>query len=115
MRESFEYPLFVFTVHLIISDEPEMAALESCNGVFLADDPAATYCEGREAYMVFRKKQLSYGVVAHECLHAVNFMLDAMGHIGSVKDDEVVAYCLDDLVNRVHMAIDAEGIYIGTE
>jgi hypothetical protein len=49
-------------------------------------------------------KELSPGVLAHEVLHAGNFILGDVGCVASFVDDEQVAYHLGYIINRVERA-----------
>lgn len=94
---------------------PEKDAYAACGQAFGAEDPGVTFCnDGREAWIVLRQNGLKFGVIAHEALHAVNFMFKCIGHVGSPTDDEITAYYLEDLVDQIHAAIEEEGILVST-
>jgi hypothetical protein len=45
------------------------------------------------------------GIVSHECLHATNYILSYVGHIGGLEDDEAQAYLLGYLVECIHQKL----------
>lgn len=42
------------------------------------------------------------GVIAHECLHAVGWIMDMKGCRHDIENDEPYAYLLEWMVNQVH-------------
>jgi hypothetical protein len=52
--------------------------------------------------MAFSSNRPSSGVMAHEALHFVNFVLDDLGNKASFDDDEKQAYFLQWTVNHLH-------------
>lgn len=45
------------------------------------------------------------GVIAHEALHAANYILSDVGAQGSYEDDECQAYLLGYLVQHIHSGL----------
>ena len=55
--------------------------------------------------MMFRDEYPSWGVIAHECLHTMNFILNRAGHTPDRLKDEPDAYLLEFLVEAVGQAL----------
>jgi len=47
------------------------------------------------------------GVLAHECFHAIYFLLDKIGITIDGSSDELVAYMLEYLTNEIHKKLKA--------
>lgn len=99
-----EFPVFSgFTVvverasdiEIAISQYPQMAHMAKDND----DADAVTLFDGAHTCYIFLKPAADPGAIAHEAWHAVLRMLTTMGVEG---DNEVVAYHLGYLVNKIH-------------
>lgn len=67
------------------------------------DPPAAggsTYNTGSHVVIYLTSK--THGTVAHECLHAANYISQNIGHKADEDNDEVIAYILGYLVEVIH-------------
>lgn len=53
-------------------------------------------------WCILLSEKITPGVIAHECLHVVNYILGDSGVEVSVTNDEAQAYLLTWLVNKVH-------------
>jgi len=53
-------------------------------------------------YLLFEGDLLSPGILAHECLHTTNAILDSSGVDCSYDNDEACAYLLQYLVDEVY-------------
>ena len=59
--------------------------------------PGVTYT--LTVIMLYIKKDISPGIIAHESLHAVNFITSHL----RIQDEETQAYLLDYIVNKQHL------------
>lgn len=71
---------------------------ESYGGIFFSKNKNGN----RDYYMAFRKRDVTPGLIAHECLHFVNDVFLDLGIFYSLKDDEPQAYLLLWAVNKCH-------------
>jgi hypothetical protein len=71
----------------------------------IRDDPdkyeAVTANRGNMVVMLFRQNPTP-GVIAHEAVHAVNYIFQNIGQSLCVKNDETQAYLTEFIVNKVH-------------
>lgn len=76
-------------------------------------EPDST-CEGRTlnnmdtgtTVILFRDKHPKAGVIAHECLHTMNFILERCGVTPARMNDEADAYLLQFLIEAVNVAVE---------
>lgn len=57
-----------------------------------------TYYGNVPCILIWVKNKRNYAAIAHECLHAVNFVFDHVGVKPSYRNDEPQAYFLSELV-----------------
>jgi hypothetical protein len=62
---------------------------------------AVTLSDGDMTSYVFIKPGSTYGTIAHEALHAVNYMMKKLGINGDEDNDENTAYHLGFVVNHI--------------
>jgi hypothetical protein len=62
--------------------------------------------------LLFQAKAITYGIIAHECLHAVNMIFNAINYRPRMDNDESQTYALEYLVDWVVAAILEEGLAI---
>lgn len=62
---------------------------------------AVTLSDGDMTSYVFIKPGSTYGTIAHEALHAVNYMMKKLGINGNEDNDENTAYHLGFVVNHI--------------
>lgn len=112
MRAETGYAVFDFQIVLVV-DKDLVSAVWAENGQEMdPETPGVTFHEGRKATIFLKEDELTCGVIAHECLHAVNFMHQCTGHKGAPEDDEFTAYMLEDLVDWVHERLQEEGCFV---
>jgi hypothetical protein len=62
---------------------------------------AVTLSDGDMTSYIFIKPGSTYGTIAHEALHAVNYMMKKVGVNGDESNDENTAYHLGFVVNHI--------------
>jgi hypothetical protein len=62
---------------------------------------AVTLSDGDMTSYIFIKPGSTYGTIAHEALHAVNYMMKKLGINGDENNDENTAYHLGFVVNHI--------------
>jgi hypothetical protein len=62
---------------------------------------AVTLSDGDMTCYIFIKPGSTYGTIAHEALHAVNYMMKKLGINGDEDNDENTAYHLGFVVNHI--------------
>lgn len=112
MKAETGYTVFAFTVSLVVEKNIVNAVWAELGQELDPETPGVTFCENRKASIFLKKGELTYGLIAHECLHAINFMHQATGHKGTPDDDEFTAYMLEDLVGWVHKELKAGGCVV---
>lgn len=104
--EPYDYRLIIATIETekqgkeLVSkfgiDEPSINRL---GGVYTVLN------EGWKTILVFlnfnAKQTITYGMVAHECLHIVDTVCTTIGHDYDVDNNETMAYLLEYLVDKV--------------
>jgi hypothetical protein len=63
-------------------------------------------------YIIAFSKKTSYGVIAHESLHAVSYIFDFHGIVMDCKNDEPIAYLLEWVVEECHKFIKVKNFTI---
>lgn len=71
------------------------------SGRYLARCAFAGHREGVPFFCVIHSKTSAMSVVAHEAVHAANFILDGMGCVADFDNDEVQAYIVQYILEAV--------------
>lgn len=86
--------------------------LKYCKEVWdVDDDKSISYGEcfklddHDQAIIIWVQDATRGDLISHECLHATNYTLDAIGAIASFKNDEVQAYMIQELYRECCGAI----------
>lgn len=58
--------------------------------------------KGRKVLIIWVENKKHHDVIAHECLHAANFLLNFVGVVPSFENDEAQAYLLGELVRKAY-------------
>ena len=67
--------------------------------------------KGKEGLVIIlNPKKLTHGSVAHEALHAADFLADDRGFVPDFNNDEPVAYLIAWIVDEVYHALEKKNI-----
>lgn len=56
------------------------------------------------------KANITHGIIAHEAIHAVNFIAEQVGMQHDIVNDEPFAYLTEWIVDQVYKSIDKNGL-----
>jgi|SRR5690606_3786968 len=66
----------------------------------------------RVLIFISKKDKLTHGIIAHEALHATNFILDCIGYQFNPRDDEAICYLHTWVVDEIYKLIKKTNIEI---
>lgn len=97
----FDVPIFNKTVYFYCSDDVDACCLRA-TGDFIDKkcDAGMTVCKDGEVYVFVFKEHENDSTVAHECLHAANYIIDLCGMQVDACNDELQAYLMGWLVEQ---------------
>jgi len=104
--------VYGFSVHICVSSNVNDTAFGECEGEIQCREGAATFHRGSDAWIVLREDGFTYGILAHEALHAANYMMVYIGAQPSTQDDEVVAYHTEYIIDQAIEWMSKENIWI---
>lgn len=91
----------IFTGNIKIVSEKEWLKVFPNDEIHPLDNGYCSTANG-ELYIWMNEKTKTVGTLAHECLHAVNRILDSKGMTATISDDETQAYLLAWLVDKLY-------------
>lgn len=112
LKKTISFPIFAFDVHVCVSSNLPLDSLKVCAGEIDPESPGVTFYTGRESWIFLKEGEFTYGILAHEALHAVNAAMDCIGATPSAKDDEVVAYHMEHVIEETVSWMREENIWI---
>jgi len=92
--------VFRRVVHFWCGKKVRNKCLELTGEKMLVGDPAMCVRKNGEVYVFVDAREETQRVVAHECLHAANYIIDMCGMKVSAKNDELSAYLMDYLIEQ---------------
>ncbi len=109
-------PLYLGMLVVVISDEKDKCIELTNERMFLdykeifATAAYGTY-KGSQGFFVFlnpnnTRSKVTRGVVAHEAVHAANFILEDRGVIADFVNDEPQAYLMGWIVDQIYKTFD---------
>ena len=97
--KKIEVPLYGGYFHIHI-DQTEL--LEKKYGLkWISEYDAIAFTRGHHHHVCFESKDITPGIIAHECKHALNDIFRYSGVKLDIDNDETECYLLGWLVNRV--------------
>ncbi len=100
-----DFPVFNYDMTIVYTDDIVRSREELDHVIGAADRKFIDDCDGLHSFhedkstgFIFFTPDTSIGVIAHECYHAISRMLR---WIGAKKEEEVVAYHLSYLLDKV--------------
>ncbi len=107
--KTLDIPIYRGKLVYIISNDVERLKINipkfSDNEIY-AHTYFREYCGKQGFYIILnfssKYRNILHGTIAHECLHATNFILRDRGLELSVEGDEAQAYLLDYIVDKLY-------------
>lgn len=102
--------IFKYGYSVIVYDKPKELRKRFKKETFEQDlkefDGCFMLIKDKPIIAIMRHKKLTPGVIAHECKHFVNYIMDYHGAELSTRNDEFECYLLGHVVDEVHKHID---------
>lgn len=96
-----DVPIFNKTVHFYCSDDVDVCCVRTaCEFIDKKFDAGMTVCKDGEVYVFIFKEHENASTVAHECLHAANYILGLCGMEANENNDETQAYLMGWLIDQ---------------
>lgn len=106
-RRRFYFEAFGYNVHVILTDDLQATAARIGKQARISGEPISSRTrgftmqdQGAPIALIVLSTERNNPVVAHESFHAVWHL---MQHIGAQHEEEVMAYCLDTIVNWIDL------------
>lgn len=102
-EKTINLDLFKFSVLIHLTDDLD----DAINRFDVIAPDALAFCSQTDAvnivvaFDIFHD-DFNVGVVAHEALHAVNYMLKKLNYINYMDNDEVPCYMLEYITNEIY-------------
>lgn len=97
-------PIYNQTVRYIVSDD-FINIYQQHNMSYTEDDNECLginlYMKGINTIIIKESHKNDWAIIAHECLHAVNRVLEHVGVEVDTKNDEAQAYLLSFLIKKI--------------
>ena len=115
LDKRFKFPIFDFSSRIVIfSNRLEAANHHKSVGL---ERPVLEYGEGSYytcndgifTIALLNNKDLTQGVIAHECKHLINAIFHYIGHELCTENDELECYFLTYIVNKVNKQLVKHG------
>lgn len=111
--ETISIPIYDATLRLAICDDYEQFErtvldtgytdpLNGAGAITLRHEEATVY------HIIINRENISYGNIAHECMHVTDRLLHHVGVVHDWYNDEAACYLLGFIVDCVHKIINDE-------
>jgi hypothetical protein len=104
--KSIDVPIFCRTVHFHLSDDADAACLRATGErIDIVNDAGMTVLKDGDVYVFIFSHEGDEATVAHECLHAANYIIDLCGMQADACNDELQAYLMGWLVEQWYQMV----------
>lgn len=104
--KSIDIPIFQRTVHFHLSDDADVACLRATGEEMdVVNDSGMTVLKDGDVYVFIFEGDHDEDTVAHECLHAANYIIDLCGMQVDACNDELQAYLMGWLVAQWYQMV----------